>query len=165
MIQKGARQQLPRRRAPAVQARQAASPIVLSRPVRLQARPAQKSELKMPSTSAVIGGIIGFGLLVEGLLALRLWVQLTPSKESGLICALASLAGIFVAPFKTFDPSGVETKTAGFFEFSTLLAAEFYLISFAIFVVGYLLLKGSSQLFVDLGHRVMKLDEARRQIR
>jgi hypothetical protein len=164
MIQKGIRQQPARRPVPPARIGQAA-PVVLSRPVKLPSRTSKATAVKMPSTGAIIASIVGFGLLVEGLLALRLWVQLTPSKESGIIGGLASLAGIFVAPFKTFDPSDVQTQAAGFFEFSTLLAAEVYLISFAVLVVAYLLLKGSSQLFGDLGHRVMKLEEVRRQIR
>lgn len=84
------------------------------------------------------------GLLVESLLAFRLWVQVTDRViAGGLLAALFSLTTVLVSPFLSFEPS-VPIKTTGIVEIATLAAIDAYLIAT---VAGLVLVIGTDKVW------------------
>jgi hypothetical protein len=69
-------------------------------------------------------------VLVEGLLALRFFVQVSGNYSP----AVMQFSEPLVSPFKEYEPSYSE-KTTGVFEYSTVLAAEVYLVIAAVLVI------------------------------
>jgi hypothetical protein len=67
------------------------------------------------------------GAVVETLLGLRLWAQLSAQEASGLTAALFQLTDILVGPFRDVEPTAT-VKSTGIFELATLMAIEVYLI-------------------------------------
>jgi uncharacterized membrane protein len=91
------------------------------------------------TTFQAIMGLVLLTLMVEGLLAARFFIQMAADTSLGVNRALLSATSILVAPFSRFETSQVESERAsGFFDFATVLAAEFYLI--AAIVIGLLVL-------------------------
>jgi uncharacterized membrane protein len=91
------------------------------------------------TTFQTIVGLVLVTLLIEGLLAARFFIQMAADTSLGVNKALLSATSILVAPFSRFETSQVESERAsGFFDFATVLAAEFYLI--AAIVIGLLVL-------------------------
>lgn len=69
------------------------------------------------------------GGAVIGLLALRIWLQLTgDTAAGGLTGLLYGLSGHLTAPFSAFEPA-TPVRDNGILEFSTLVALEAYLIA------------------------------------
>jgi hypothetical protein len=73
--------------------------------------------------------VAGTGTVIIGILALRVWLQLTGDTDAGGLLGFAyGLAGDLAGPFRSFEPS-TPIKDNGILEFSTLVAIEAYLIA------------------------------------
>ncbi|MPZ48370.1 MAG: hypothetical protein GEU75_03500 [Dehalococcoidia bacterium] len=69
------------------------------------------------------------GLIVEGLLAARLWAQLTrQSLETWLMRSVFSATDFLISPFQDLEPSQ-SIRMTGVLEFATLVAMEVYLVA------------------------------------
>jgi hypothetical protein len=69
------------------------------------------------------------GSALVGVLALRVWLQLTgDTDQGGLVGLLYGLGGDLAGPFRSFEPTR-SVKDSGILEFSTLVAIEAYLIA------------------------------------
>jgi hypothetical protein len=76
------------------------------------------------------------GGIVEALLALRLWAQLTAQNvHSGLLSVLHAATSWLVAPFTGYEMS-TPIKQTGIFEVATVTAMEMYLIGMLATVFG-----------------------------
>jgi hypothetical protein len=82
-----------------------------------------------------IGLICLAGIIIEALLALRVWAQLTSQPESGVVSVILGVSGLLVAPFRGFEGSPPLQET-GILEFATILAIEAYLVGWlaAVFI-------------------------------
>jgi uncharacterized membrane protein len=95
-----------------------------------------RPSLRITTFQAIIGLVL-VTLSIEGLLAARFFIQLAADTSLGVNKALLSATNILVSPFSRFETSHVESERAsGFFDFATVVAAEFYLI--AAIVIGLL---------------------------
>jgi hypothetical protein len=69
------------------------------------------------------------GTAIVGVLALRVWLQLTgDTSQSGIVGFAYDLSGMLAGPFRSLEPS-TTVKDSGILEFSSLVAIEAYLIA------------------------------------
>lgn len=79
--------------------------------------------------------------VVESLLVVRLWAQLTSQDiASGLLSRAYSLSGELVAPFQQYEGT-TPIRTSGILELATLTAIEVYLIGALVTVATLFILK------------------------
>jgi len=90
--------------------------------------------------SALIPAILAVALSIEGLLALRLWTQLTGQTVTGVKATVMAVTDVLVSPFAGYD-SFQSAKETGIFQYSTLVAIEVYLVAAIGAVVAVLLLR------------------------
>ena len=93
--------------------------------------------------------ILMTAVILEALLAGRLWAQLTSQTDAGMTSGLMDITSYIVAPFRSFDVS--PTRDTGIFEFATVAAMEAILVaaltSIIIIFVGGKLIRAGSYLF------------------
>src|SRR6266540_3771203 len=90
------------------------------------------------------------GFVIEALLGLRLWVQLSNSPISGTTVLLMDVTNKLVSPFRSLD-GVVPIKQTGILEFATLAAIEAYLV-LALALV--LLFFAGGEIFRDISRMV-----------
>jgi hypothetical protein len=86
-------------------------------------------------------------LVVEGLLGVRLWAQLTSQPiDEGSLPFVFDTTGYLVSPFTEFEPSSPIRET-GILEISTLIAMQAYLIAAAALVLVIMVIGGFVRLW------------------
>jgi hypothetical protein len=97
---------------------------VISAPGSLKLNSLKLSWPRLPHPALVIALA---GAVVETLLGLRLWAQLSAWEVSGLTAVLFQVTDVLVGPFREVEPAAT-VKSTGIFELATLMAIEVYLI-------------------------------------
>jgi hypothetical protein len=113
------------------------------------------------ASRVLIWAILAGGAVIELLLAVRVWAQVTGRPVAdGLLGLVFDLSGRLVGPFSGFEPSARTIKSTGILEISTLVAMEAYLLATIAAVVLVLLVRS----LVGAIQRAREASSARSQI-
>src|SRR5687768_15181573 len=119
--------------------------------------PASSLKLAWPRLPHPALVIVLAGIVVETLLGLRLWAQLSSQDPSaGLVGVLFSITDFLVGPFRAAEPAAL-TRETGIFEVATLTAIEVYLVAM---LVGLFFVFGSQGLY-KAGRALYRRTESR----